>query len=87
MVNIDRPLTDDERNYMLRLAISVVAYRMGCTDDIAAAALDATDCRLVGDADEATLTSNEHVIVRVSREWLTFHAMTNAPVNIEDYDR
>ncbi len=84
---IHRPLTDDERSCIMQLAIAVVMYRMGCTEEAAAAVLDGIDCELKASTTEAAIYSNGHRIVRCARDWLAFTAMNpDIPIDLADYD-
>lgn len=75
---INRPLTDDERSLMNRLAIVVVARETRCTADTAANVLDQHAAEgnvlLRGDAYNAYLDVCGKTIVHCARDWLAFHA-------------
>lgn len=91
MTTIDRPLNDDERALIMKLACGVIAHRTGSGLDQAAQALDA----LIDDGNQIALSTtpensilhvNGHPIVTVTREWLAFHAtFPDVPINLEDY--
>lgn len=83
----DRPLNEDERALMLTLAVQVIVYRLSCTENVAAAALDATDCSLKVSTTHADLYSNGYRIVHCARDWLAFHAsFPGVPINLADHD-
>lgn len=75
---IERPLDDDERNLLRRLAIRVVAEQSGSDEQTAAAALDTFtekgEAVIRGDAVNVYLDVAGHTIVHATREWLAFHA-------------
>lgn len=74
----DRPLTDPERNLMLRLAIRLVASQMGWPEQRAADALDECardgDIRLLWTRTDARLIVCDNPLVHAQRDWLAFHA-------------
>ena len=71
---INRPLTDDERSLLLRLAVDVVAGQLGCHPEAAADALDGLAVTLRGDARDVYLDANGRQIVHTTRDWLAWHA-------------
>lgn len=75
---INRPLTDDEKSLVCRLAIASVMKQTGATEQAAAAVLDrfAAEGRAVfeGDAQDAYLTVNGRRLIHCERDWLAFHA-------------
>lgn len=77
---IDRPLTDTERNIMLRAAVEVVAKRAGISDDAAAATLDdiagRDEVRLSVDEYDARVVVSGFSIAHMTREDLAFAALT-----------
>ena len=71
---INRPLTDDERSLLLRLAVDVVAGQLGCHPEAAADALDGMTVTLRGDATDVYLDADGNQIVHTARDWLAWHA-------------
>ncbi|WP_418601581.1 hypothetical protein [Mycolicibacterium sp. SCSIO 43805] len=89
---INRRLTDDERQLLADLTIWCIAEQTGVSDDEAARALDElhqkTPLQMEGDAVNVYVkTSNGHVIVHCTREWLAFHAHSGEQVTSEELRR
>ena len=74
---INRPLTDDERQLLLRLAVDVVAGQLGCHPEAAAAALDGMAVTLRGDATDVCLDADGRQI-DTTRDRLAWHATGTA---------
>ncbi|QZT62127.1 hypothetical protein [Mycolicibacterium austroafricanum] len=74
MIEINRPLTDAERNVMYQLAIEAVAVQTGRDREAVADELDAMDLRLRGDARDAYLDADGVTLVHITREDLALAA-------------
>lgn len=86
-VFINRPITDDERHLMAHLAAAVLAQQTGVSVETAADTLQNYDgvIHLKGDAIDCSLTLDDHVLVRVTREFLAFFAAN--PDEVIDLDK
>jgi hypothetical protein len=78
MTPIDRPLTEAESHYMRLLAIRVISDQTGGDVQASVEALEMFAAegkvRIRGDAENAFLDVDDQTIVRVTRDWLAFHA-------------
>jgi hypothetical protein len=78
MTSIDRPLNDDERSLLLRLAIATLAEQTGSNEQTAADALDhfteEGKAIIRGDGEDVYLEVAGNVLVHARRDWLAFHA-------------
>lgn len=89
-VAINRPLTTDERELLMQVAIWCVAEQTGITDETAADVLDDLNERdglyLEGDALDAYITTGTgKIILHCEREWLAFFAHQDEPVDLRKY--
>lgn len=77
-VIFDRPLDAAEKDLMCRLAVAVVAYQTGASEDTAAHALDTFtqtgEAAFWATTTEALLVVAGRPLVHAEREWLCFHA-------------
>lgn len=74
MTEINRPLTDAERNVMNQLAIASVARQTGRDPESVADELDEMTIRLHGDSKHAYLTADGKTLVHITREDLALAA-------------
>lgn len=88
---INRPMTDDERELMMQLAVWVITEQTGASDKAAADWLDDLNERegmtLEYDTRDAYIkTSAGKVILHCEREWLSFFANhPDEPVDVAEY--
>lgn len=84
---INRRLTDDERNLMMKLAIGSISKQTGLAPETVAIALDSLidegAIHLEGDQYEARVIAASICIVRAARDWLAFTAAFRADETIE----
>jgi hypothetical protein len=74
MTEINRPLTDTERDVLCQLAIESVARQMGRDPESVAGELDEMDIRVHGDARDAYLTADGKTLVHITRQDLALAA-------------
>jgi len=93
---IDRPITDDERTLIKQLCIAAVANQTGVSEEAAADALDDLiekhGMYMEGDTQNVYVRTGtpgdgkNHVLVHVTREWLSFYAShPDEPINLDDH--
>ncbi len=87
MTTINRPLTEAERELLLRLTIVSVAEQTGANKKEAADALDqfadAGRVSMIGDSEHVHVEVCGHTLVTAARDWLAF---TVIAANIEEAD-
>lgn len=74
MTEINRPLTDRERNVMCQLAIESVAQQTGRDRETVADELDEMELRLRADTRDAYLVADGKTLVHITREDLALAA-------------
>lgn len=94
---IDRPLTDAERTLIKQLMIATYATKYGVSEETAADALDAliesNGIYMEGDSLNVYVRVGtpgdgkpHHVLLHVTREWLSFYASNpDAPINLDEH--
>lgn len=94
MTEIDRPLTDEERQLLVKtLAAHLIADQAGCSteeaNDVLARFAAMGQLEITGDAEDVYVRANGNLLVEAKRDWLAFHAAHpgNDPMRDERRER